>query len=179
MSVATRVLCLDDDELVLRSIARALGVAPDLVVEATSDIEEARRRVVNGEYAVLVTDYEMPGEDGIAFIESIEARCDVVPVLLTAHTDFDVALGAIHRGHVYAFLQKPFRAQELIATVRRAAERFELGRALHRKVAELERANAELSVRNAEGTPLPDEDMPARALGSTSQSLRGDRDPLA
>ncbi len=150
MSVPIKVLCLDDDELVLRSIARALSVAPDLIVESTTSLGEAREKVLSGEYAVLVTDYEMPGEDGVAFIESIEARSDVVAVLLTAHAGFDVALEAINRGHVYAFLQKPFRTQELIATVRRAAERFQLGRALHRKVAELERAIRELTLKNAE-----------------------------
>ncbi|MCB9593100.1 MAG: diguanylate cyclase [Sandaracinaceae bacterium] len=150
VSVPTKVLCLDDDELVLAAIVRALRAAPDLVVDATYDLDEARERVLSGEYSVLVTDYAMPGQDGIAFIASIEARSDIVPILLTAHADFDLALDAINRGHVYAFLPKPFRAQELLATVRRAAERFELGRALHRKVAELEHANEQLLLRNAE-----------------------------
>ncbi len=150
MSPPTTVLCLDDDELVLRSIARALSVAPELVVEATTSLDDARARVLSGEPAVLVIDYDMPGQDGIAFLESIEERSDVVPILLTGHAGFDLALDAINRGHVYAFLEKPVRPQELVAAVRRAAERFHLGRALHRKVAELERAITELTVKNAE-----------------------------
>ncbi|MCA9609193.1 MAG: diguanylate cyclase, partial [Myxococcales bacterium] len=150
MSVPTKVLCVDDDERVLRSVARVLATAPELTVETASDLDQARDRVLSGHPAVLVIDYDMPEQDGIAFLESIEDRSDVVPVLLTGHAGFDLALEAINRGHVYAFLQKPVRPQELIATVRRAAERFELGRALHRKVAELEHVVAELTAKNAE-----------------------------
>ncbi|MBX3273973.1 MAG: diguanylate cyclase [Sandaracinaceae bacterium] len=144
MSVPAKVLCVDDEELVLRAVVRALSQAPDLVVEGTTSVADARARLESGEYAVVVTDYLMPELDGIAFLESIEARCDAVAVLLTAHAGFDVALEAINRGHVYAFLEKPFRTPELIATVRRARERFELGRALHRQIAALEHANQAL-----------------------------------
>lgn len=148
--VPVKVLVVDDDPLSLRSIERTLDLAGGFLVDLCERPEEARERLLSGEHAVLVTDYQMPGLDGVALIESVEARCDTVPVLLTGHAAFDVALEAINRGHVYAFLAKPYRPQQLVATVRRAAERFELGRALHRKVAELEQANAALTRRNAE-----------------------------
>jgi len=145
-----KVLVVDDEPLAGQAIRQALAHAGGFVVDGVASPSEARERLLTGEYAVLVTDYQMPGEDGIALIESVESRCDAVPVLLTGHGSFDLALEAINRGHVYAFIAKPFRPQQLVATVRRAAERFELGRALHRKVAELEQANAELTRRNAE-----------------------------
>ena len=150
MLVPTKVLCVDDDPLSLRAVVRLLREATDLRVHTAASASEARQLLLSGEFSVLVTDYEMPGETGVALIESLEARCDVVSVLLTAHADLDVALEAINRGHVHAFLRKPWREGELVATVRKAAERFELQRALHRKVAELEQANHELTLRNAE-----------------------------
>ncbi len=109
----------------------------------------------------------MPGENGIALIESIEARCDVVSVLLTGHAELEVALAAINRGHVYAFIRKPCEAQELIATVRRAAEHFELGRALHKKIAELELSNEALQKRNEELSHAHEELKRLQKLAST------------
>lgn len=148
--VPVKVLVVDDDALALRSIARTLELAGGFVVDVCDRPDDARERLLTGEYAVLVTDYQMPVTDGVALIESVESRCDTVPVLLTGHAAFDVVLDAVNRGHVYAFIAKPLRPQQLVATVRRAAERFDLGRALHVKVAELEQANAELTRRNSE-----------------------------
>lgn len=146
----SKVLCVDDDPLTLRLVARVLSTAPNLIVETADTPAEARKRILSGEYAVLVSDYEMPGETGVALIESLEMRSDVVSVLMTAHAELDIALEAINRGHVYAFIRKPCQGPELVATVSRAAERFELTRALHNKIAELELTNLALQKRNEE-----------------------------
>ncbi len=90
----TRVLCVDDDPVTLRTVARILRAAGGMHVDTVGDPSEARERVLSGEYAVLLTDFDMPGTSGVSLIESIEAWCDVVPVLLTAHTGVEVALDA-------------------------------------------------------------------------------------
>lgn len=150
MTLSSKILCVDDDPLVLRSVERALSGAAELTVETASSPAAARARLRSGEFAVLVTDYEMPDENGVELIESVESSCDVVPVLMTGHSQLEVSLEAINRGHVYAFISKPWKGPELVATVRHAAERFHLGRALHNKIAELEQANEALSARNEE-----------------------------
>ncbi len=145
-----KILCVDDDPLALRSVERALRDAADLDIHTVASPLHARAQLLTGDYAVLLSDYDMPEMTGVSLIESVEARCDAVPILMTGHTELKVALDAINRGHVFAFLPKPWRPAELIAAVRCAKERFELSRALHSKIAELERANQALTLRNAE-----------------------------
>lgn len=150
MQSRAKILCVDDDPLSLRSVERALRDVGDLDVRLMSSPIEAHAALMTGDYAVLLADYDMPEMTGVSLIESVENRCDGVPVLMTAHTDLKVALDAINRGHVFAFLPKPWRPAELITAVRCARERFDLSRALHSKIAELEQANVALSSRNAE-----------------------------
>ncbi len=48
MTVPSKVLCVDDDPLTLRAVARALSVASELVVETADTPAEARARVLSG-----------------------------------------------------------------------------------------------------------------------------------
>ena len=168
MTLPQRVLCVDDDPVFLRSLARTLRAATggELTVDTASP-DQARERLLSGDYSVLLTDYMMPGLTGIELIASIEHRSDVVPVLLTAHAQLDMALEAINRGHVYALIRKPCTTEELVAVVRRAAERFDLQRALHEKIGELQTANEELARRNEELKRTRDEVVRLHGLAST------------
>lgn len=161
-----RVLCVDDEPGVRRTLARTLRRA-GFEADTAADAAQARERLRDGDYAVLLTDFRMPGEDGVALMASVGDVSDAVPVMLTGNADLGVALDAINRGHVHAFLEKPWTEEALVLTVRRAAERFALERALHDKVAELERANAALARRNAELERARDEVSRLSGLAAT------------
>jgi diguanylate cyclase (GGDEF)-like protein len=139
------ILCVDDDELFLRSLARVLGTVEDVEVETATSVAAARDMLQERQYAIVVTDYRMPGETGIDLLEYLASeRVDIVPVLTTAYMELEVALEAINRGRVFAVLRKPLEKQDVVLTIARAIERYELKHALKDKIAELERTNREL-----------------------------------
>jgi diguanylate cyclase (GGDEF)-like protein len=139
------ILCVDDDELFLRSLARMLGTVEDIMVETATSAAAARDLLQKRQFAIVITDYRMPGETGIDLLEYLATeRVDIVPVLTTAYMELDIALEAINRGRVFAVLRKPPEKQDVILTIARAIERYELKQALKDKIAELERANREL-----------------------------------
>jgi len=69
---------------------------------------------------------------------SQEVAPDAVRVILTAYTDVDSLMEAINTGRIYHFVPKPWEPNELVVIVRRAAERWALGRENARLRDELE-----------------------------------------
>ncbi len=72
---------------------------------------------------VVVSDIKMPGISGLEFLEKVQLIDRDIPVILvTGHGDITMAVGAIQDG-AYDFVEKPFAAEKLIETVRRAIEK--------------------------------------------------------
>jgi response regulator RpfG family c-di-GMP phosphodiesterase len=144
-----RVLVVDDDELILKALARILEaagyeprcyLAPDRALAAV----EADAPVV------IISDYMMPSMDGVAFLKAARARFPgAVRILCTAAEDFRVALQAVNSGEVFRIISKPWHQQELIATVHQAAEAARLRRENERLNEEIQRKNDLLSEHNA------------------------------
>jgi len=116
-----KILIVDDDANVVAGIRRQFRKAFN-ITPATSGDEGLKRLKTEGPFAVVVSDFRMPGMDGIAFLAKVcEASPDSVRVILTGHADLDTAIHAVNQGHVFRFLTKPcdpdlFRRTLLAAT---------------------------------------------------------------
>jgi signal transduction histidine kinase/CheY-like chemotaxis protein len=109
------ILLVDDEELVRTGTAEMLGDLGYDVVQAASGAEALRLLRSGCEPDILVTDYLMPGMNGVDLIENATAIAPTVrPMLITGYSD--IAAG---RGANLPRLQKPFRQGEL---ARRVAE---------------------------------------------------------
>jgi response regulator RpfG family c-di-GMP phosphodiesterase len=143
-----RVLIVDDDELILKALARILEAAgyearcylsPD---EALADIEALAP-------VVVISDYMMPAMDGVTFLKQARARLPgAVRILCTAAEDFRIALQAVNAGEVFRIIPKPWHQQELLATVQQGAEASRLRRENERLTAEVQRQNGQLREMN-------------------------------
>jgi two-component system C4-dicarboxylate transport response regulator DctD len=72
---------------------------------------------------VVVCDIKMPGMDGLTFLEkAMGIDRDLPVILVTGHGDISMAVNAIRDG-AYDFIEKPFAAEEIIETVRRASDK--------------------------------------------------------
>jgi DNA-binding NtrC family response regulator len=78
---AGRVLVIDDDEVLLNVVGRALRAAGFQVVSATS-AEEGLERFVAIKPDCAVVDVYLPGLDGFAFVERARALAPEVPMLM-------------------------------------------------------------------------------------------------
>ncbi len=126
-----RVLVVDDDPSVRSVICRILSRAGTSVT-AASDGHEAIDALSAGPFDVVLTDAFMPGMGGIALLRALRERDQDVAVLLVTGSEEtglkDQALGL----GVFACLEKPLRARDLVAAVDRAAESTRLARQTRR-----------------------------------------------
>jgi DNA-binding NtrC family response regulator len=114
------ILAVDDEPGLLSDIERALGRHYRLSVASDpfAALEIIERR---GCPDLVITDQRMPGMRGTELLAKIrEQHPESVGIILTGFTGRADLIGAINEGHVFAYLTKPSKAEELLSTVDRA-----------------------------------------------------------
>ena len=150
MTEPRRVLILDDDLLILRALQRVLE-AQGFEVTGCSSPEDALARLEAQPANLIVSDYMMPGMNGVEFLSRARKLCPDAPrLLLTAVNDFKVATEAVNTGEIYRLLTKPWNHAELINTIRQAYEYGELKRQHEILTRKVQEQNAQLQAINAD-----------------------------
>jgi two-component system response regulator AtoC len=122
-----RLLIVEDDAGFRQSLGLLLSESGH-VVEAEGDPERALARVNEEEFDLILCDVKMPGMDGLTFLRRYRAQGgSSLIIMMSAYGDEDAALAAMREG-AYDYLQKPFKPDEVILTVRKAEERERLRR---------------------------------------------------
>ncbi|GJD54644.1 sigma-54-dependent transcriptional regulator [Methylobacterium dankookense] len=136
---AERIVFVDDEEDVRRANRQSLEL-DGLAVEPFGDAESALAAIEAAPPGVVVSDIRLPGMDGRALFERLHAADPDLPVILiTGHGDIPMAVRSLRAG-AYDFLAKPYAAEVLIGSVRRALERRRLVLENRRLRARLEEA---------------------------------------
>ncbi|GJE25604.1 sigma-54-dependent transcriptional regulator [Methylobacterium organophilum] len=133
---AERIVFVDDEEDMRRANRQSLEL-DGFSVETFETAEAALAGIQAQPPGVVVSDVRLPGMDGRALFERLRALDPDLPVILiTGHGDITMAVAAMREG-AYDFLAKPYPAEALMGSVRRALE--------HRRlVLENRRLNARL-----------------------------------
>ncbi|MFN7146865.1 MAG: sigma-54-dependent transcriptional regulator, partial [Myxococcota bacterium] len=116
-----RVLVVDDEENLRHLLGLILGRAGYAVVTACNGAEALRRL---GEADVVLCDIRMPEMDGLAFLGALPPGAPPV-VMMSAYGTVDTALEAMRRG-AYDYVSKPFKADEIVLTLKKLEERESL-----------------------------------------------------
>ncbi len=125
MSRRHKILIVDDEVANLRLLNRVLGKDYE-IIEATGG-QEGLQVLKDNEVSLIITDQRMPSMTGVQLLEqSLPVRPDAIKILLTGYTDVQALIDAINAGHVYKYIPKPWDADELKLTVKRALESYEL-----------------------------------------------------
>jgi len=112
-----RLLCVDDEEAILRALHRVFRRAGYMVLTATGG-EEGLQIIQKTPVSLIVSDQRMPGMSGVEFLRRAKRIApDTVRILLTAHSDSEAAISAINRGEVFRFLLKPWDDGDLLMVV--------------------------------------------------------------
>jgi len=106
-------LLVDDDAMILAGLKRKLR--NQFRIETALSGEEGLRKIdENGPYAVIVSDYFMPGMNGIEFLCRVkETDPDSVRMMLTGSADMSTAIQAVNEGSIFQFHPKPCPADTL------------------------------------------------------------------
>ncbi len=123
--MSTRILIVDDEEIVIRSCLRILGDS-SFVVDTAQDGFEALRKVEETEYDILILDIMMPKMDGLEVLQDVKERHpDTDVIMMTGLSEIQTAVKAMKLG-AFDYLSKPFDPDELRHVVDRALERRHL-----------------------------------------------------
>lgn len=119
MSENPKILVVDDDEHILRSLSQYLELEDFQVVSASSG-PEALELFEKEQPELLVLDVMMPGMDGFQVLETLRKNPQTshVPVLmLTARDQHNDILKGYQMGAT-SYLVKPFNLDELVEAIR-------------------------------------------------------------
>ncbi len=126
-----KVLVIDDDAGLRKSLSLILGDAEHDVVTA----EDGARGLVAAESYqpdLILCDVRMPEMDGLEFLAKYtESGGTALVMMITAYGSIDLAIEAMKNG-AYDYIPKPFGAEEVLLTLRKAEEREQLRREVGR-----------------------------------------------
>jgi DNA-binding NtrC family response regulator len=114
-----RVLVVDDNARARQSMADVLRAAGHEVA-ASASAAEALRLVDQHAFDVIISDLQMPGMDGLAFIRALaERQVESQIVMVTAFASVASAVEAMRYG-AFDYIEKPFDVEQLEELVARA-----------------------------------------------------------
>ena len=88
------------------------------VTTAQSGDEGLAKLKAKGPFAVVVSDRQMPGMDGIQFLSLLRQQApDTVRIMLTGNADLEHAVNVVNEGNIFRFLLKPFEKEVLARAV--------------------------------------------------------------
>jgi len=138
-----KVLYADDEDDV-RDVFNIV-FAGEFDVTCVADGEQALTAMSHEPFDVLVSDMRMEPMRGSELLaRAYEQFRDTQRILLTGYSDHDDLAAAVNLGHVFAYVQKPWDAEQLRLTILRAVEQRQLELENRRLVEELTSANARL-----------------------------------
>jgi response regulator RpfG family c-di-GMP phosphodiesterase len=127
MKADRKILLVDDEPRVLLALHRMLST--EFIVDVGTGPEDGLRALAErGPFGVVVSDFQMPGLDGVHFLAAVkDISPDTVRIMLTGQADLNATIGAVNQGSVFRFLTKPCPAMLL-------ARAIEDGLAQHRLI---------------------------------------------
>jgi type II secretory ATPase GspE/PulE/Tfp pilus assembly ATPase PilB-like protein/DNA-binding NarL/FixJ family response regulator len=120
------VLFVDDEPNVLRAMQRIFRQEHYQLVTAASG-QEALALLEQEAVHVVISDYRMPGMNGVDLLRHIKAQHpQTIRIMLTGNADVHAIMGAVNEGAVYKFITKPWNDDDLRLTVSLALEQYDL-----------------------------------------------------
>lgn len=120
-----RVLLVDDDILVLKSVGKFLKTQ-SYDVEPAQSGEEALEKIEDSHFDLIIIDVRMPGMSGIEAIKKIRefhfsrSRPRIKEIIITGYMDTEAEQEAVKLG-ITDYVYKPFVLGDFMRTVNRGA----------------------------------------------------------
>ncbi|MFP2934150.1 response regulator [Pyxidicoccus sp. 3LG] len=171
-TLASTVLVVDDEPVVLDICARLLEREPDLAVTLAQSAEEALPLLAEQRFDVLVTDKNLPGIGGVELIaEARRLQPSLEAVMITAYASSESVVAAFAAG-ASDYILKPFDDLRVLrAKVRAALERRTSGVRTREQAREVAREAAEL-LASGQDAPEPAHEALEEELRRYEEAVR-------
>lgn len=111
-----KILLVDDDEWIRDSL-RIFFEAEGCHIVALETAEEAMEELNCRRYDIIITDYRLPGMDGVEFLKQIKnSHPDSIKILITAYKS-DVVVSEAKKAGVQHLIAKPFTSETIEASL--------------------------------------------------------------
>lgn len=121
-----RTILLVDDNTALRDAVAAMLEGEAFELLQAADPQAAYDLLAGHEVGVVITDYQMPQEDGITFLAKVKQMYpQTLRVLLTGYGSTELIAAAVQRGEIFRYIAKPLLRHEVMDTLRTAFQRYE------------------------------------------------------
>jgi CheY-like chemotaxis protein len=116
-----------DDELSVSSVTRmTLESGLDSIIVEYNDPIEALEHLADEDYGVLLTDFQMPGMNGLELAEkAVEVNSDIVVILVSAFVNKEILMEMLNKGAVWKCLEKPWKSDKIIDLAKEGVELYE------------------------------------------------------
>ncbi|WP_457597376.1 sigma-54-dependent transcriptional regulator [Hydrogenimonas sp.] len=158
-----KIAIVEDDINMRKSLEIALSdYADEFEVKTFRNAKEALKKL-DDTYDLVITDINMPGMDGIEFLEKLEGRYEAI--IITGNATLNRAIESIRLG-VRDFLTKPFEIETLVEAIRRSRK------ARARRAASSQKADE--TAEESESLFFATSPALERALGLAKKAARSD-----
>ena len=165
------ILIVDDEEPIRKLFASCLSDRYSCVT--AGDAQEALLRLASEDFALVISDVQMPGLNGVELLRSITEHFPNVAVIMVSGVNRTQRVLDTVRLGAYDYLIKPCDLEVLELSVERALEKRALLRNARRYKQELEEQNAELARSKAELERLQSQIVHSEKMASLGQLAAG------
>ena len=122
-----RILFVDDEQMILKTLRRLFIDSGFDILTAESG-EEGLKIIENDPPVhVVVSDYRMPGMNGVEFLKTVRARWpETIRIVLSGYTETASVVAAINDSQIFKFIAKPWNDQEFKNIIIDAAEKYHI-----------------------------------------------------
>jgi|GEM_PF-3926194 len=123
MEAKRKILVVDDDPYILKLLTQLLEDLEDCEIHAVNSAAAALSILETEDIHILITDQMMPLITGTDLLtRAAKDYPDTCRIMITANTDLNVAMEAINKGKVFAYLNKPIDETQLFAVLEKAKQ---------------------------------------------------------
>lgn len=139
------IAVVDDEEMVLTSLRSFLQLETDYDVTTYQSPQKALEELKEQSLDLVVSDYLMPGMNGIEFLMEVKKMHPYATrVLLTGYADKENAIKAINEVGLYQYVEKPWDNDDLKLIIQNGLERRFLMEKLESKIQEVQQVQKNL-----------------------------------
>jgi len=130
------VVCIDDEAHNNEALERLLRKKYKILTATTP--QEGLDLIKQHKPALIISDQRMPQMTGVELLKkSLNDSPESMRILLTGYTDLESVISAINEGQIYRYLTKPWEPNDVLMTIERALESYNMKQEIKKQNEEL------------------------------------------